>query len=110
MESRIPNNTFCPDNIFTKLDTYITQVQILDNIQVSNQRKILSRTLGQVSILEKVGQKKIEIIKDELTLYSAEKKKIGELLKIFLIANKFTLSNICLKTKSKFFLNFIVVN
>ncbi|MEL6930308.1 MAG: hypothetical protein AAFO95_16960 [Cyanobacteria bacterium J06600_6] len=79
IESKIPNNTFCPDKIFIKFDTYITQVQILDNIQVSNQRKISTRTLGLVSISEKVGLKKIEIIKDGITLYSAEKKQTWEI-------------------------------
>lgn len=73
MESTAQVTTFCPDKIFFRLDKYITQVQILDNIQVSYQRKILSRTLGLISLSEKVGQKKIEITQDGLTLYYAEK-------------------------------------
>lgn len=73
MESTIPNTTFCSDKIFNRLDKYITQVQILDNIQVSNPRKMMSRTLGSISLSEKLGQKDIEIIKDGLTLYRAKK-------------------------------------
>lgn len=73
MESTVQSTTFCPDKIFNRLDKYITQVQILDNIQVSYQRKFLSRTLGLISLSEKVGQKKIEITLDGLILYRAEK-------------------------------------
>ena len=73
MESTIPNTTFCPDKIFKRLDKYITQVQILDNIQVSSLRKIESKTLGSISLAEKLGQKDISIIKDGLILYRAKK-------------------------------------
>lgn len=73
MESTIPNITFCPDEIFNRLDQYITQVFILDNIQIYNLRKIVSRTLGLISLSEKLGQKNIEIVKDGRTLYCAKK-------------------------------------
>lgn len=73
MESVSGNNTFCPDKIFNKLDNYITQVQILDNLQVSNPRKIESRTLGLISLSEKLGGKEIEISKEGLLIYSAKK-------------------------------------
>lgn len=73
MESTISNTAFCPDEIFNRLDKYITQVQILDNRQISNLRKIASRTLGLISLSEKLGQKEIEITKDGLTLYRAKK-------------------------------------
>lgn len=82
MESTTPNATFCPDRIFNSLDEYITQVQILDNIQVSNLRKITSRTLGLISLSEKLGQKDIEIIKDGLTLYRAKKTTDWEIIEL----------------------------
>jgi hypothetical protein len=73
MKSKVEENTFCPDIIFNKLDKYITQIQILDNIPVSSNRKITSRSLGLISLSEKLGQKKIEIVKDNLVLYCAQK-------------------------------------
>ena len=73
MEGTNKNITFCPDIIFHRLDNYITQVQILDNIQVSNPRKISSRTLGLISLSEILGQKNISIIKHDRTLYRAQK-------------------------------------
>ena len=73
MGSNIPNVTFCPNKIFSRLDNYITQVQILDNCQISNLRRITSRTLGIISLSEKLAQKEIEITKDGLTLYRAKK-------------------------------------
>ena len=73
MESTISNTTFCPDNIFNRLDKYITQIKILDNIPVSNLRKFSSRTLGLISLSEKFGQKDIQITKDGITLYCARK-------------------------------------
>ena len=82
MESTIPNATFCPDEIFNRLDEYITQVQILDNIQISNPRKITSRTLGLISLSEKLGQKNIEIIKDERILYRAKKTTDWEIIEL----------------------------
>ncbi|MGL5938842.1 MAG: hypothetical protein ACRC2S_00415 [Waterburya sp.] len=73
MTSTLLNNTFCPDTIFCKLNQYITQVLLLDNNQVSNLKKILSRTLGTITISEKSKQKEIEIVKDNLVLYQATK-------------------------------------
>ena len=73
MEDKKQNIAFCPDIIFHRLNNYITQVQLLDNIQVSNPRKISSQTLGLISISEILGQKNISIIKHDLTLYRAKK-------------------------------------
>ncbi|BAZ47125.1 hypothetical protein NIES4102_41710 (plasmid) [Chondrocystis sp. NIES-4102] len=73
MENAIANVIFCPDKVFNILDAYITLVQTLDNVPVLNPRKIMSRTLGLISLCEKLGQKEIEIIKDGLVLYKAEK-------------------------------------
>lgn len=64
---------FCPDDIFLKLDTYITQLQILENIQLSNTRRISTRTMGSISILENIGQKQIEINDSGVVLYLAKK-------------------------------------
>lgn len=69
-ESTNPN-TFCPSNIFDRLDCYITQIKILENIPVSNLRKFSSRTLGLISLSEKLGQKDIEITKNGETIYCA---------------------------------------
>ena len=80
MESRILSITFCPDKIFNRLDKYITQVQTLDNRSISNPRKITSRTIGLISLSEKLGQKKIEITKDKLTLYRAKKTTEWEII------------------------------
>jgi hypothetical protein len=73
MASTLRNNTFCPDTIFSRLNNYITQVLLLDNVQISNLKKILSRTLGTITISERLEQKSIEIIKDNLVLYQANK-------------------------------------
>ncbi|MCC0175840.1 hypothetical protein I4641_02440 [Waterburya agarophytonicola K14] len=106
MESTIPNTTFCPDEIFKRLDTYITQVQILDNIQVSNPRKILSRTLGLISLSEKVGQKKIEITKDGLTLYCAKKARDWTIVENQLNREQISVIENLPQTKEQIFLEF----
>ena len=106
MESTIPNNTFCPDQIFKRLDTYITQVQILDNIQVSNSRKISSRTLGLISLSEKVGQKNIEITKDGLTLYCAKKARDWKIVENLLNSQQISAIENLPQTKEQIFLEF----
>ena len=72
MENAIAKH-FHPDTIFNRLDTYIKQVFLLDNIQISSFRKFPSQTLGLISISEKLGQKDLKITKDDLILYDAKK-------------------------------------
>ena len=72
MENAIAKHSH-PDTIFNRLDTYIKQVFLLDNIQISSFRKFPSQTLGLISISEKLGQKDLKITKDDLILYDAKK-------------------------------------
>lgn len=106
MESTIPNTTFCPDIIFNRLDTYITQVQILDNQQVSNPKKITSRTLGSIFLSETVGIKKIEIVKDEIAIYSATKTDDWKIIENQLNCQQIVAIESLPQTKNEIFLEY----
>ena len=73
MESSVLIHTFCPEKIFSRVNTYITQVFLLENREILNPLKFMSRSLGQILCSENDGQKHIEIVREGVTLYQASK-------------------------------------
>jgi preprotein translocase subunit SecD len=106
MEGTSTSFTFCPDKIFDRLDRYFTQVLLLDSQQISNPKKIESRTLGSITISESLGQKKIEIVKNSLVLYCAEKDKSWKIVENQLDALQISTIETLPQTKEEIYLEF----
>jgi hypothetical protein len=106
MEGTSTSFTFCPDKIFDRLDRYFTQVLLLEDRQISNPRKIESRTLGSITLSESLGQKKVEIVKNGFILYCAEKGNNWKIVENNLDALQVSTIEALPQTKEEIYLEF----
>ena len=70
-------DTFCPEAIFESLNAYFSLVGKLSYTPESNFKSISTRTIGTVTIADTVECKKIEIVRNNLNLYSARRNSGG---------------------------------
>jgi hypothetical protein len=77
LQENIDSELINPEEIFVKLDNYIVALYRLSNIEPISPRQIETKTLGIVSITEKLGEKNITLaqVKEDFILYQATKTK-----------------------------------